>query len=79
MQDLLKIIKWKDELIEIEYMLLKLDVAETNFVKEEQYEKAQLMLLEQKRLQRKRSFNGSLIKFLSFCFITLGKRQTLKA
>ena len=26
MQDLLKIIKWKDELIEIEYMLLKLEV-----------------------------------------------------
>ena len=52
MQDLLKIIKWKDELIEIEYMLLKLEVAEDNFVKEEQYEKAQLMLLEQKRLKR---------------------------
>ena len=32
MQDLLKIINWKDELIEIEYMLLKLEVAENNFV-----------------------------------------------
>ena len=56
MQDLLKIIRWKDELIEIEYMLLKLEVAENNFVKEAQYEKAQLMLMEQKRLKRKRKY-----------------------
>ena len=56
MQDLLKIIRWKEELIEIEYMLLKLEVAENNFVKEEQYEKAQLMLMEQKRLKRKRKY-----------------------
>ena len=56
MQDLLKIIIWKDELIEIEFMLLKLEVAENNFVKEEQYEKAQLMLMEQKRLKRKRKY-----------------------
>ena len=56
MQDLLKIIRWKDELIEIEYMLLKLEVAERNFVKEEQYEKAQLMLMEQNRLKRKRKY-----------------------
>ena len=56
MQDLLKIIRWKDELIEIEYMLLKLEIAERNFVKEEQYEKAQLMLMEQKRLKRKRKY-----------------------
>ena len=56
MQDLLKIIKWKDELIQIEYMVLKLEVAENNFVKEEQYEKAQLMLMEQKRLKRKRKY-----------------------
>ena len=37
-------------------MLLKLEVAERNFVKEEQYEKAQLMLMEQKRLKRKRKY-----------------------
>ena len=43
-------------------MLLKLDVAETNFVKEEQYEKAQLMLLEQKRLQRKRKYIENKLK-----------------
>ena len=28
MQDLLKIIKWKDEISQIEYMLTKLEVAE---------------------------------------------------
>ena len=62
MQDLLKIIRWKDELIEIEYMLLKLEVAENNFVKEEQYEKAQLMLMEQKRLKRKRKYIENKLK-----------------
>ena len=62
MQDLLKIIKWKDELIEIEYMLLKLEVAENNFVKEEQYEKAQLMLIEQKRLIKRKRYLETKIK-----------------
>ena len=43
-------------------MLLKLEVAEDNFVKEEQYEKAQLMLLEQKRLKRKRKYIENKLK-----------------
>ena len=50
MDDLLKIIKWKDELFQIEYTISKLEIAEENFVQEENYEKAQLMLIEQKRL-----------------------------
>ena len=50
MQDLVKIIKWKDEISQIEYMLTKLEVAEEKYAEEERYEQAQLMLLEQKRL-----------------------------
>ena len=47
MQDLVKIIKWRDEVREIEYVLVKLELAEELAVQEENYEKAQLMLLQQ--------------------------------
>ena len=54
MDDLLKIIKWKDELFQIEYTIDKLTEAERNAVDEELYEKAQLFLMEKARLIRRR-------------------------
>jgi len=62
MDDLLKIIKWKDELFQIEYTISKLEIAEENFVQEENYEKAQLMLIEQKRLIKRKRYLETKIK-----------------
>ena len=45
MQDLVKIIKWRDEIREIEYVIVKLQLAEDVAVQEENYEIAHLMLL----------------------------------
>ena len=56
MQDLVKIIRWRDEVREIEYMLVKLELAEEVAVEEENYEKAQLMLMEQKRLIKRKKY-----------------------
>ena len=56
MQDLVKIIRWRDEVREIEYMLVKLELAEQVAVEEENYEKAQLMLMEQKRLIKRKKY-----------------------
>ena len=62
MDDLLKIIKWKDELFQIEYTISKLEIAEENFAHEENYEKAQLMLMEQKRLIKRKRYLETKIK-----------------
>ena len=62
MDDLLKIIKWKDELFQIEYTISKLEIAEENFVQEENYEKAHLMLIEQKRLIKRKRYLETKIK-----------------
>ena len=56
MQDLVKIIKWRDEIREIEYVIVKLQLAEDVAVQEENYERAQLMLLEQKRLTKRKKY-----------------------
>ena len=56
MQDLVKIIRWRDEVREIEYMLVKLELAEEVAVEEENYQKAQLMLMEQKRLIKRKKY-----------------------
>ena len=56
MQDLVKIIKWRDEIREIEYVIVKLQLAEDVAVQEENYERAQLMLLEQKRLTIRKKY-----------------------
>ena len=56
MQELVKIIRWRDEVREIEYMLVKLELAEEVAVEEENYEKAQLMLMEQKRLIKRKKY-----------------------
>ena len=46
MEDLIKIIKWRDEIAEIEYTIARLQLAEQPAVDEEKYEQAQLMLME---------------------------------
>ena len=62
MQDLVKIIKWRDEIREIEYVIVKLQLAEDVAVQEENYERAQLMLLEQKRLTKRKKYLETKIK-----------------
>tara|TARA_R110002167_G_scaffold201682_1_gene405347 strand:- start:1057 stop:1251 length:195 start_codon:yes stop_codon:yes gene_type:complete len=54
MQDLLKIIKWKEEIDEIKYVLTKLKIAEQDFADNEEYEKANVMLKEQLRLRSRK-------------------------
>ena len=62
MQDLVKIIKWREEIREIEYVIVKLQLAEDVAVQEENYERAQLMLLEQKRLTKRKKYLETKIK-----------------
>ena len=54
MDDLMDLIRAQDELREVEYRIEKLKIAEEDYVEVEEYEKAQLMLNEQKRLRRRR-------------------------
>jgi len=56
MEDLMKIIKWRDEIREVEYTISRLILAEQMAVDEENYEKAQLMLLERGRLIRRKKY-----------------------
>ena len=62
MDDLIKIIKWRDEIAEIEYTISKLILAEQMAVDEENYEKAQLMLMERGRLIKRRKYLETKIK-----------------
>ena len=55
MDDLMDLIRAQDELREVEYRIEKLKIAEEDYVAVEEYEKAQLMLNEQKRLRRRRT------------------------
>ena len=54
MDDLMEIIKAKEELNEIDYAITKLELAEIDYVDNEEYEKAQIMLVEQKRLKTRK-------------------------
>ncbi len=54
--------KWRDEVREIEYVIVKLELAEELAVQEENYEKAQLMLEEQKRLTKRKKYLETKIK-----------------
>ena len=54
MQDLLKIIQWKEEIEEIDYAMTKLQIAEQDFADNEEYEKANMMLKEQLRLRSRK-------------------------
>ena len=56
MEDLMKIIKWRDEIKEIEYTISRLILAEQMAVDEENYEKAQLMLMERGRMIRRKKY-----------------------
>ena len=62
MEDLIKIIEWRDEIREIEYSIDKLTEAERNAVDEELYERAQLFLLEKAKLIRRRKYLETKIK-----------------
>ena len=62
MEDLIKIIKWRDEIREIEYTIAKLIEAERSAVDEENYEKAQLMLMERGRLIKRRKYLETKLK-----------------
>ena len=62
MDDLLKIIQWRDEITQIEYTIKKLILAEQDAVDEENYEKAQLMLMERGRLIKRRKYLETKIK-----------------
>ena len=53
MKDLIDIINARDEIAQLEYKVQKLEMIEGDFVEEEQYEKAQLVLVEQKRIKRR--------------------------
>ena len=55
MDDLMDLIAAQDELQQVEYRIQKLRMMEEDYVETEEYEKAQLMLNEQKRLTRKRT------------------------
>ena len=56
MEDLLKIIKWRDEIREIDYTIDKLIEAERTAVDEELYERAQLFLMERAKLIRRKKY-----------------------
>ena len=55
MDDLIDLIRAQDELKEVEYRIQRLRMAEEDYVDNEEYEKANLMLQEQKRLRRRRT------------------------
>jgi len=62
MEDLIKIIKWRDEIREIEYTIDKLIEAERSAVDEELYERAQLFLQERGRLISRKKYLTTKIK-----------------
>ena len=62
MEDLIQIIKWRDEISEINYTITRLELVEQSAVDDENYEKAQLMLMEKARLIRRRKYLETKIK-----------------
>ena len=62
MDDLLQIIQVKEEIKEIDYAITKLEMAEIDYVDNEEYEKAQLMLMERGRLIKRRKYLETKIK-----------------
>jgi len=56
MDDLMELINAQDELTQVEYKIERLGMIEREYAEDEEYEKAQLMLNEQKRLMRRRTF-----------------------
>ena len=62
MEDLIQIIKWRDEIVEINYTITRLELAEQAAVDDENYEKAQLMLMEKARLIKRKKYLETKIK-----------------
>ena len=56
MDDLMDLINAQDELTQVEYKIERLRMIEEEYAENEEYEKAQLVLNEQKRLMRRRTF-----------------------
>jgi len=56
MDDLMDLINAQDELTQVEYKINRLQMIEEEYAENEEYEKAQLVLNEQKRLMRRRTF-----------------------
>ena len=55
MDDLMDLINAQDELTQVEYKIARLRMIEEEYVENEEYEKAQLILNEQRRLRRRRT------------------------
>ena len=55
MDDLMDLINAQDELTQVEYKINRLQMIEEEYAENEEYEKAQLILNEQKRLMRRRT------------------------
>ena len=55
MDDLMDLFNAQDELTQVEYKIARLRMIEEEYVENEEYEKAQLILNEQKRLRRRRT------------------------
>ena len=55
MDDLMDLINAQDELTQVEYKIERLRMIEEEYVENEEYEKAQLILNEQRRLRRRRT------------------------
>ena len=55
MDDLMDLINAQDELTQIEYKIARLRMIEEEYAENEEYEKAQMILNEQKRLRRRRT------------------------
>ena len=55
MDDLMDLINAQDELTQVEYKIARLRMIEEEYAENEEYEKAQLVLNEQKRLRRRRT------------------------
>jgi len=55
MDDLMDLINAQEELTKVEYRIERLQMLEEDYVENEEYEKAQMMLNEQRRLRKKRT------------------------
>ena len=62
MDDLMDLINAQDELTQVEYKIEKLRFLEEGHAEDEEYEKAQLMLNEQKILRKRRTILKKILK-----------------
>ena len=62
MDDLMDLINAQEELTKVEYRIERLQMLEEDYVENEEYEKAQMMLNEQRRLRKKRTILKNKLK-----------------